>query len=135
MKHVIVLCTSDEREPIDEHLQRYLVSRIEKALDAVSVEHYIQSSFNVSSAIAAVHEMYGAPAWRVGVAEPTTLTGLDLYNVALTLAKGYCPSEDLKVTDEDINVAYSAVCSLQYLFNPVYLIQETRKIRDSKEVL
>lgn len=68
MKHVIVIETADGDDgmtpnPISGDLQDMIVSIVD---DLVCVNHslcVVHSRFNVRSAIAAVHDMYGAPAW------------------------------------------------------------------------
>jgi predicted acylesterase/phospholipase RssA len=62
-----------------------------------------------------------------------TLEARDMYNVAKTLARSYSHTDESLVTDEDIGAAYRACCSLPYLFCPMYLIRETRALRDKEE--
>lgn len=66
MKHIIVLGTADGEDgmtprPIPDWLEKF----IEKIVDLTVTEEHgicaVQTRFNVSSAIAAIHEMYGAP--------------------------------------------------------------------------
>jgi hypothetical protein len=57
-----------------------------------------------------------------------------MYAVVKALALGYSHTTDSTVTDEDISVAYSAVCSLPFLFCPMYLIRETQALRDKEKV-
>jgi len=59
-----------------------------------------------------------------------TVESRDMYALARSLARSYSHTDKARVTDEDIGAAYSAACSLPYLFCPIYLIQETRALRD-----
>ena len=66
MKHVIVIETVDPNcggKKMSELDQEILTRTVELFLDTERRVGFVQSRFNVSSAIAAVHEMYGAPAW------------------------------------------------------------------------
>lgn len=87
MKHVIVITTADAPEGPEIHpmLAHYIESRIEKALlNIAEMDCFIQSRFNVDSAIEATHEMYNAPKWNGGE------TWRDLVNSLKQLLK-YCP--------------------------------------------
>ena len=66
MKHVIVICTvDDERGNIPPKLQKVLTRAIEIGIEEDGHgECYIQTAFNVESAIAATHEMFNAPPWK-----------------------------------------------------------------------
>ena len=67
MKHVIVICTvDDERGVIDSQLQKVLERAVEIGVEEAGHPCYVQSRFNVKSAIAATHEMYNAPEWKGG---------------------------------------------------------------------
>jgi hypothetical protein len=65
MKHVIVIETSDVEaggREIPPSQERALVSIVDEALTNLSNrECFIRSIFNVPSALAAVHEIYGVP--------------------------------------------------------------------------
>lgn len=68
MKHIIVIETADGVDgmtphPMSTFEQEVLSRTIELFLETEKRVGFVQSRFNVSSAIAAVHEMYGAPAW------------------------------------------------------------------------
>ena len=61
MKHVIVFETSDDGRSLSETDQSVLVRTIELWLEIEGRVGWAQGKFNVPSAIAAIHEMYGAP--------------------------------------------------------------------------
>lgn len=68
MKHVIIIETADGEDgltprPIPEWLQEFIKKLIDGQISTKHGACVIRSQFNVQSAIAAVHEMYGAPAW------------------------------------------------------------------------
>ena len=66
MKHVIVIETVDEEAggaPIDPKLQEVLVRALEIGIEEAHGSCCVSWRFNVPSAIAAVHEMYGASKW------------------------------------------------------------------------
>jgi hypothetical protein len=73
-----------------------------------------------------------APFLQVEQNATKTVEARDMYSVAKALAHGYSHTTDSTVTDEDIAVAYSAVCSLPFLFCPMYLIRETQALRDKE---
>jgi hypothetical protein len=69
MKHVIVIETSDDR-PMSNRTLRLFQAQAICALHDLATKHaglsFIDTRFNVLSAIAATHEMYNAPAWDYG---------------------------------------------------------------------
>lgn len=69
MKHIIVICTvDDERGVLPFDLQNVLERAVEIGIEESGHGPVsINSRFNVSSAIAATHEMYGAPEWKGGI--------------------------------------------------------------------
>ena len=62
-----------------------------------------------------------------------TLQAEDMYSVAEKIGHGYHGEESASITDKDIAIAYSVVCTLPFLYCPMYLIREARAIRDKKE--
>lgn len=67
MKHVIVIETVDPSEggfPVCKSLESFLIGFIEGRMDEALGVCVVRSMFNAQSAIAAVHEMYGAPKWN-----------------------------------------------------------------------
>jgi hypothetical protein len=69
MKHVIVIDTVDldaGGQSIPKELQDVLVRALEIGIEEFHGVCCVTSRFNVDSAIATVHEMYGAPKWRGG---------------------------------------------------------------------
>ncbi len=68
MKHIIVIETADGVDGLTPHPmsafeQEVLTRTIDLFLETEKRVGFVQCRFNVSSAIAAVHEMYGAPVW------------------------------------------------------------------------
>jgi hypothetical protein len=71
MKHVIVIETVDEIAgglPLKQSDQDVLERAVELLFEMENRSCYVRSSFNQSSAVAAVHEMYNAPKWDGGEA-------------------------------------------------------------------
>jgi hypothetical protein len=69
MKHIIVIETADGEDgltpqPMSNFDQEVLTRTVELFLETEKRIGFVQTRFNVSSAIAAIHEMYGAPAWN-----------------------------------------------------------------------
>ena len=68
MKHVIVIETPDEGfdgRPIPISTQNALEEAVEFVLfDLHGPSYFVRGFYNRPSAIAAVHEMYGAPEWK-----------------------------------------------------------------------
>lgn len=65
-----------------------------------------------------------------------TLEARDMYSVAKAIANGSYDRHGynyLVPTDDDIGTAYAAVCTLPFLFCPMYLIRETKALRDKEE--
>ena len=59
MKHVIVIETPDEGGQISESVENRIVWEVEKMVYKMTpTTAFVWSTFNVDSAIAAVHEMY-----------------------------------------------------------------------------
>lgn len=65
MKHVIIINTSDYPDglPLSAKDQQVLLRVVDLWLETEGRLGYVQSAFNVSSATAAVHEMYNLPKW------------------------------------------------------------------------
>ena len=69
MKHIIVIETADGIDgltlrPIPGWLEEFIQKLVD---DQIMNEHgvcVVHTKFNVRSAIAAIHEMYGAPTWN-----------------------------------------------------------------------
>lgn len=74
-----------------------------------------------------------APFLQIEQSATKTVEAWDMYVVAKALAKGYSHTDDAIVTDEDISTAYRVVCSLPYLFCPMYLLRETQALRDKEQ--
>lgn len=74
-----------------------------------------------------------APFLQVEQSATKTLEARDMYNVAKTLANAYSHQDNTPVTDEDIGAAYRACCSLPYLFCPMYLLMETKALREKEK--
>lgn len=69
MKHIIVIETADGVDGLTPHpIPYWLEEFIQSIVDRTVLDQHgtcvVQTKFNVSSAIAAVHEMYGAPSWN-----------------------------------------------------------------------
>ena len=63
MKHIIVIETVDGK-PLPEKLQAVLIRAVDIGVSGGHGICWVQGKFNVDSAIAAVHEMFNAPAWE-----------------------------------------------------------------------
>lgn len=66
MKHIIVIETVDESEGgkrIDHQLANLLEHNIEQIVGNNLGICVVEASYNNASAIATIHEMYGAPVW------------------------------------------------------------------------
>jgi len=64
VKHVIVIETVDPEaggKPISDSLQKALERAVEFGVEAEHGVCFVASRFNVQSAIAAIHKMYGLP--------------------------------------------------------------------------
>lgn len=128
MKHVIVIETPDESSVGAYELGSLIrshMAELEADLSSRKVEFFTRISEGVKSAHLAVKEMYNIP-------DTTVLEAKDMYSLAKRLAHGYARAPEATVTDQDIDVAYSAVCSLSQLYCPLYLISDVRYLRDNE---
>lgn len=69
MKHIIVIETADGEDgrtphPIHEWTQEFIEKIVDQIVTDARGTCVVQTRFNVSSAIVAVHEMYGASSWN-----------------------------------------------------------------------
>ena len=68
MKHVIVIETTDiPPTHIGDQLQKILLRVCEMGCEDEGISAVAYGRFNVTSAIGALHEMYGAPEWKGGL--------------------------------------------------------------------
>lgn len=68
MKHIIIIETVDPSEPtgkeMSETLAELLLREVEQDVENLHGTCAVYGVFNQDSAIAALHELYGAPKWE-----------------------------------------------------------------------